>query len=122
MIEMNENKLESKENFRSKIEKYYLDIAEDQIPVDLLNALVDKITDSQYDNYKRFWKQYPKSRKRYSELKIEDLEHPFVRYIIIDFFKIKTQSNYQKFSKTLLRMNDEEFRNYEISKYQYETK
>lgn len=119
---MNENKLESKENFRSKIEKYYLDIAEDQIPVDLLNSLVDKITDSQYDNYKRFWKQYPKSRKRYSELKIEDLEHPFVRYIIIDFFKTKTQSNYQKFSKTLLRMNDEEFRNYEISKYQYETK
>ena len=119
---MIDNRLESKENFHSKIEKYYLEIAVDQIPVDLLNVLINKITDSQYDNYKRFWKQYPKSRKRYSELKIEDLEHPFVRYLIIDFFKTKAQSNYLKFSKILLGMNDEEFRNFEISKYQYETK
>lgn len=119
---MIDNRLESKEIFYSKIEKYYLELAVDQIPVDLLNELIDRITDSQYDNYKRFWKQYPKSRKGYSELKIEDLEHPVVRYLIIDFFKMKTQSNYQKFSKILLKMNDEEFRNYEISKYQFETK
>ena len=119
---MNENKLEPKENFHSKIEKYYLELSEDKIPKNLLNELVDKITNSQYDNYKRFWNQYPKSRKRYSELKIEDLEHPFIRYEIIDFFKEKVQSNYQTFSKILLVMNDEEFMNYEKSKYQYETK
>ena len=47
-------KLEPKEIFHSKIEKYYSELAGTQIPSDLMNKLVDKITDSQYDNYKRF--------------------------------------------------------------------
>jgi hypothetical protein len=27
--------------------------------MDLLHELIDKITNTQYDNYKRFWNQYP---------------------------------------------------------------
>lgn len=119
---MAEHKLEPKENFHTKIEKYYLELAGDRIPTDLLNGLVDKITDAQYDNYKRFWNQYPKSRKRYSELKIDDLEHPFTRYMMTDFFKHNDPLNYQKYSKILLRMSDAEFSGYETTKYQYETK
>ena len=88
---MAEHKLEPKENFHTKIEKYYLELAGDLIPPDLLNGLVDKITDAQYDTYKRFWNQYPKSGKRYSELKIDDLEHPFTRYMMTDFFKQKRE-------------------------------
>lgn len=119
---MTEPKLEPKENFHIKIEKYYLELALNLIPTDLLNGLVDKITDNQYDNYQRFWNQYPKSRKRYSELKIDDLEHPFTRYMLTDYFKNNDPLNYQKYSKILLRMSDLEFSDYEIRKYQYETK
>jgi len=119
---MTEYKLEPKEKFHNKIEEYYSDLAGEQIPIDLFNDLIDKITDYQYDNYNRFWKQYPKSRKRYSELKIDDLEHPFTHYMITDFLKQKAALTYQKFSKILLKMNDDEFRDYEIRKYQYETK
>jgi len=119
---MTENELESKDNFHNKIERFYLDIANNRIPKDLLNGLVDKITDTQYDNYRRFWSQYPKSRKRYSELKLSDLDHPFVYYEISDFFKRKDFENYKKFSMILLKMTDDEFTDYEKRKHQYETK
>ena len=115
-------KLESKEIFHNKIEKYYSELAGTQIPSDLMNELIDKITDSQYDNYKRFWKQYPKSRKRYSTLRLEDLEHSFTYFEISDFFKHRDFENYKKYSMILLKMTDEEFNEYEIRKYQYETK
>jgi len=117
-----ENKIEPKESFRRKIETYYSELAGNDIPTDLIKELVDKITDRQYSDYCRFWSQYPKSRKRYSELKMADLEHPFTHYEVMDFFKLKDPLNYRKFSKIFLKMNDEEFSNYEISKYQYETK
>ena len=71
---------------------------------------------------KRFWKQYPKSRKRYSKLKLEDLEHDFVYYLITDFLKQKEFSDYQNFSKKLLKMSDTEFDEYEKRKHWYETK
>ena len=117
-----ENKLEPKKNFHNKIEKYYLELTENHIPIYLISELVNRITSSQYETYNRFWKQYPKSRKRYSKLKIEDLEHSFTHYEITDFLKQKEPTNYLKFSKILLKMNDEEFTNYEIGKHQYETK
>lgn len=119
---MTEYKLESKENFHKKIEKYYLELSENQIPSELLSGLIDKIADTQYDNYKRFWNQYPKSRKRYSTLQLEDLEHPFTHYEITDSLKQKDFANYRNFSKILLRMTDEEFNEYEMIKNQYETK
>jgi hypothetical protein len=116
------NGLEPKKNFRDKIEKYYTEIVNNQIPSTLLKELIDKITDTQYSNYDRFWKQYPKSRKRYSTLKIEDLEHSFTHDEITDFLKQKDSVNYRKFAKILFSMNDEEFNSYEIRKHQYETK
>lgn len=116
------NKLESKNEFHRKIEKYFRELSEDKIPDYLLNELIDKITDSQYDTYKRFWCQYPKSRKRYSILKYEDLSHPFTHYEIIDFFKDKDFENYKRNSMILLKMTEEEFSDYEMKKYQYETK
>jgi hypothetical protein len=36
-----------------------------------------------------------KSRKRYSKLKLEDLEHPFTHYLITNFFGIKKFENYK---------------------------
>lgn len=119
---MTEHQLEPKENFHIEIKNYFLDLAGNLIPTDLLNRLIDKITDTQYENYKRFWNQYPKSRKRYSRIKLEDLEHPFTHYEITDFLKNNDFANYKKFSMILLKMTDDEFIDYERRKYQYETK
>jgi hypothetical protein len=117
-----ENSIESKKNFRAEIEKYYTEISNGQIPNDILNEIIGMVTDKRYADYKRWWKQYPKSRKRYSKLKIEDLEHDFVYYQITDFLKQKELSDYRNFSKTLLKMSDTEFDEYEKRKHWYETK
>ncbi|MEL1255913.1 hypothetical protein AAEO57_19125 [Flavobacterium sp. DGU38] len=84
--------------------------------------LIDEITDSQYHSYQRFWHQYPKSRKRYSKFKLEDLDHPFTQYKITDFFRDKDSENYKAYTRVLLKMTEEEFSDYEMIKYQYEAK
>lgn len=116
------NKLEPRANFHKTISDYFLILARNEIPKDLFQELIDKITNTQYENYKRFWKQYPKSRKRYSKLKIEDLEHPYTQYELTDFLKKKDFDNYKKFSMILLNMTEKEFNDYETRKSQYETK
>ena len=117
-----ENKLEAKIEFHRKIENYFNDIAENRIPKKLMTELINQITNVEYDKYERFWEQYPKSRKRYSKLKLEDLKHPFINYQITDFFKQNNYENYEKYSLMLLKMNEKEFEEYEISKHQYEKK
>ena len=118
----NENTLEPKTEFYKKIENYYNLISENNIPQNLIQEIVNHITDTIYSDYSRFWKQYPKSRKRYSKLKLEDLEHPFIHYRIIDFLKLKDFDNYEKYSLILFKMNKKEFEELETYKYQYETK
>ncbi|MGL3002126.1 hypothetical protein [Flavobacterium sp. RSSB_23] len=117
-----EYRIERKSEFHKKIENYFDKLADNRIPKTLMQELINRITDTEYENYKRFWNQYPKSRKRYSKLKIEDLNHPFINYLITDYFKQNDFENYKKYSLILLKMITEEFEQYEISKYQYETK
>ena len=117
-----ENKIEPKREFYSKIEEYYVGLADKQIPTDLLYEIISKVTDQIYSDYKRFWKQYPKSRKRYSTLKMDDIDHSFVRYSITDFLNEKGISESRSFSKILFKMNDKEFATYLDQKDWYETK
>lgn len=117
-----ENSIEPKKNFRLEIAKYYNGISNNRIPEELLNGIIEKVTDQIYRNYKCFWSKYPKSRKRYSKLKLEDLNHDFVNYRIIDFLKEKNLFEYRKFLKILFNMNDVELEEYERIKYLYETK
>ncbi|MBK8244573.1 MAG: hypothetical protein IPK88_14185 [Saprospiraceae bacterium] len=65
-----ENKIEPKKNFHLEIEEYYNGVSNNEIPKELLTEIIEKVTDKIYDDYKRFWEQYPKSRKRYSKLKL----------------------------------------------------
>jgi len=81
------NRIEPKQDFYSKIREYYFGISDNQIPTELLNEIILKVTDRIYSNYKRFWKQYTKSRKRYSTLKMEDIEHSFIHYMITDLLE-----------------------------------
>jgi len=117
-----ENSIGPKKNFYAEIEEYYTGISNDGIPTELLTEIIKKVTDKIYADYKRFWKKYPKSRKRYSKLKLADLEHDFVYYLITDFIKQKNLSEYRNLSKTLIKMNDTEFEEYEKRKHWYETK
>ena len=117
-----ENRIETKREFYSKIEEYYIGIADNQIPTELLNEIISKITDRIYDDYKRFWKQYPKSRKRYSTLKMDDIENPFIHYLITDFLDKRKLEESRNFSKILFKMNDVEFDKYLDQKDWYETK
>lgn len=117
-----ENKIDSKRNFQKAIEDYFKRIAENRIPSKLLSEIINIVTDQIYSDYERFWNQYPKSRKRYSKLRLDDLEHPYIYYLITDYLKLEDKLNYRESSKVLFKMNDEEFDNYEIRKHQYETK
>ena len=118
----NENKLEPKTEFYKKVENYYSLLSENNIPRNLMQEIINQISDKIYSDYSRFWEQYPKSRKRYSKLKLEDLKHPFINYQITDFFKQNDFENYEEYSMILLKMNVKEFKEYEINKNQYETK
>jgi len=117
-----ENSIESKKNFYVEIEEYYVGVSKNEIPTELLTKINEKVTEKIYADYKRFWKQYPKSRKRYSKLKLEDLEHDFVYFLITEFIQKSEPNEYRNYSKVLLKMNDEEFDKYEERKYWYENK
>ncbi|MCA0133952.1 hypothetical protein [Winogradskyella alexanderae] len=113
-------KLESKKVFQSKIEKYYLNLADNKIPKENVTELSEYITNLIYEYYQDCWKKYPKSRKRYSELKIEDLENPFYQHRIFDFLKSKTDNNYVGFTRQLLGLNESEFLEFEKRKNEFE--
>jgi Lhr-like helicase len=116
-----ENKLEPKKQFFSKIENYYLDLAQNNIPKELIVELSRQLTERLYEFYKDYRKNIPKSRKRYSELRIEDLDLPFVHDMIMDFFKQRPNTSYVKFSSQLLNMTEREFLEYERKKNQFES-
>ncbi|TCP22362.1 hypothetical protein EV195_11211 [Tenacibaculum skagerrakense] len=116
------NRIEPKQEFYSKIKEYYIGIAENQIPLELLNEIILKVTDRIYSDYKRFWKQYPKSRKRYSTLKMADIENPFIHFMITDFFQEKNIAESWNFSKILFKKNEKEFNEHLEYKNWYETK
>lgn len=117
-----ENKIKPKRDFYSKINEYYVGLSDNQIPTELLNQIISKVTDEIYSDYKRFWKQYPKSRKRYSTLKMDDIEHPSIYFMITDFLNEKGISKSREYSKILFKMNDEEFDKHLDYKDWYETK
>ena len=117
-----EHKIEPISEFYSKIKEYYIEISDNQIPMKLLNGIISKVSEEIYIDYNRSWKKYPKSRKRYSTLKMEDIEHPSIFYMLTDYLEEKKISESRKFSKILFKMDDEEFDKYLDQKDWYETK
>ena len=116
------NRIEPRKEFYSKIKEYYARLSDNQIPIELLNEIISKVTEEIYSDYKRFWKKYPKSRKRYSTLKMDDIEHPSVYFIITDFMNKKEISKSREYSKILFKMNDKEFDKHLDYKDWYDTK
>lgn len=73
-----------------------------------------RITDHYFEQYSRFGLQYPKSAKRYSTFKIDDLNHPDVDKMVIEYFKEKTGSRYTDFATVVLDISFEELHKVEI--------
>lgn len=63
---------------------------------DIIIEIGNFLTDSLLSNYKGKFKKYPKSRKRYSQLKIGDIDTPYYRNEIVDFTKKKVSFTVQR--------------------------
>ena len=116
------NKLEPKRQFFKKIEAFYLQRGESSLPKDLIVQIAHKITHEVYADYKRLWKKHPKSRKRYSQLDLKDLDHNYVRNSVIDFLELKQLPERHTYAKALFDMDDEAYTQYLDWKEWYETK
>ena len=66
-----------------------------------------------------FRAQYPKSIKRYSTFQLKDLDHPQTFEMVINFFKEKLGSDYQKYSRLLLNMTETELKSFEKSRQDF---
>jgi len=108
MEKTNDIIMDSRENFKEVILDYYKNIAETQVPLTLIDLLSGKIADYYYEQYSRFRRQYPKSIKRYSTFLLKDLDHPYTKKIVIDFFKDALKTDYKSSSMLLLKMTETE--------------
>ena len=106
-------------HFFNKISDYYESNSKGRIDSNLLDGLISEVAQDQCNQYRRFWYKYSKSRKRYSEYKIKDIEHPNVHDIVINYFKSKEPYNYVKNCCILLQMNSVEFFKYEKSRQDF---
>ncbi len=111
--------MDPREAFFKIIHSYYLNLAADEIPIELINEVSDIVTDFYYEQYNRFNRQYPKSAKRYSVFQLKDLEHPTAFEMIIKYFKKKDSDRYKDYSTILLRMTLEELIAFEKNREEF---
>ena len=105
--------MESKESFFNEIKDYYIKKLSNNFNHEYLDDLCNQLTNHFYNEYSRFGKQYPKSEKRYSSMKIKDLDHPFVLELIIEYFKEKQGVHYKKYVCVFTNMNENELLEFE---------
>lgn len=100
--------MNSKEDFFKVIQNYFESVVGNEISADLIYGLSQKVTDYYFDQYKRFYDQYPKSRKRYSSFQLKDIEHPDTYEIAIKYFKEITPANYLKYVGLIFQKSESE--------------
>ena len=115
-----ENNIDSKKEFFSKIEKKLLELADGKVPDQTIQELSEYLTDMLYDSYKHSRKKYPKSKLRYSKLRIEDLSNPYYQYRIFDFLRGKYDVNFVLYTRQLLNLSEKEFNEFRVRKNQFE--
>lgn len=114
--------MQTKQEFYDIIYRYYADRVGDNISSTLLHGLTERITDHYYEQYSRFRIQYPKSVKRYSTFKLNDLEHPEVMEIIIKYFKSIFGDNYAEEATVALNLSLDGLRKFEENMTAYYNK
>lgn len=105
--------LDTREVFFDKIKKYYQNKGCDDFSEEILQRICSYLTDLLFTQYYEFRKKYPKSKKRYSILNLEDLENPFIHDRIINFVKESYGENYISLCSSLFGMSENEFVKYE---------
>lgn len=105
-------KMDSQQDFYQEIKKHYAPI-DKNIDWKLKRELYYNLAYIIHNHYKDCRMQYKKSLKRYSKLKIEDLENDFYKWWIIDFVKTNYSTDYKEVCGQLFNMNQNEFSEYE---------
>ena len=111
--------MDSKNNFLKDIIAYYNSINNDLVPDKAINDLSNFLANHFYYKYKEFSKVYPKSKKRYSKMKIEDLDNPLSHDLIIKFFKDNFPDNYRFYCSAVFKMSLDDFTEYEKNRNQF---
>lgn len=114
------NNIDSKKEFFLKIERKLLDLANGKVPYHTINELCEHLTEILYDSYKHARKKYPKSKLRYSKLRIEDLNNPYYQYLIFDFLRNKNDTLFVPYTRQLLNLSEKEFNEFRVRKNQFE--
>ncbi len=114
--------MDTNQDFYKIIYQYYSQRIGEIIPAELMKGFSEKITKYYTEQYSRFRVQYPKSAKRYSTFKIEDLDHPEVKEIIINYFKEKIGDGYSDYSVIVLNFSLEDLKEFEKNREEYYNK
>lgn len=111
--------LDSKKVFFQNIKGYYSEKNKNVYSEELIDELSDVLAYYFFKQYNDFRIEYPKSIKRYSKLKLNDLENPFTHDKIITFAKEKYFKNYIGFCSQMFGMTKEEFLKYEKNREKF---
>ena len=100
--------MDSRKKFFEIINKYYCSVVGEKIPGQYLIEMSKRVADYYFDQYVRFYNQYPKSQKRYSTFDLKDIDHPSTFEIVIKFFKEIDLKNYLHYSSITLKISENE--------------
>ncbi len=111
--------MDSKKTFLKDILDYYNDINDDDILDEVIKKLGVFLSNHFYNRYRDFSRKYSKSKKRYSKMKISDLETAYAHDKVIEFLKSNFNDNYRNYCSILFKMSLKEFIEYEKSRNEF---
>ena len=105
--------MDTQQHFFELIRSEYASLGQGKLPQELLDAVSGKVSAYYFEQYRRFFKQYPKAKKRYSSFQLRDLDHPKTYEIVIKTLKEKMGTAYEKYAIALLKMDLDDLRKFE---------
>ena len=104
--------LDSREVFFKKIKSFYSKKNQKLHQKKMIEELSVFLADYFFKQYSDFRVEYPKSIKRYSSLKLSDLDNPFTHDKIISFIREKFIRDYVSFCSLIFEMTENDFLEY----------
>ena len=114
--------MDTKQDFFNVIYNHYTEKVGKRISPELLRGLSEKITDHYFEQYSGFKVQYPKSAKRYSTFKMDDLNHPNVTEMVINYFRQKAGDKYADYATIVLECSVNDLNKFEKNREDYYNK
>jgi hypothetical protein len=104
------------------VKEYFQDKMSDTITETDLENFSLKIVLHFFYMYNLWRTMYQREKNRDLTFLDKDFKHPYTSYHIIDYFKNKYPDNYADKCETILEMTSEQFKEYLISKEQFENR